>query len=80
MKMNFTIVTDTGANLPENIIEENDILVLSLSFFVDDKEYYSYEPGKKTDLSEFYKMMRCMLDFLLGLVERFNPFLLRWRN
>ena len=58
MKMNFTIVTDTGANLPENIIEENDILVLSLSFFVDDKEYYSYEPGKKTDLSEFYKMMR----------------------
>jgi len=58
MKMNFAIVTDTGANLPENIIEENDILVLSLSFFVDDKEYYSYEPGKKTDLSEFYKMMR----------------------
>ncbi len=58
MKMNFAIVTDTGANLPENIIEENEILVLSLSFFVDEKEYYSYEPGKKTDLSEFYKMMR----------------------
>ena len=56
--MNFAIVTDTGANLPENLIEENEILVLSLSFFVDEKEYYSYEPGKKTDLSEFYKMMR----------------------
>ena len=38
MKMNFAIVTDTGANLPENIIEENDILVLSLSCFVDVKE------------------------------------------
>ncbi|MBQ1393974.1 MAG: DegV family protein, partial [Lachnospiraceae bacterium] len=56
--MSFAIVTDTGANLPEEMIEKNELLVLSLSFFVDDQEYYSYEPGKKTDLANFYKMMR----------------------
>lgn len=58
MNMSFAIVTDTGANLPEEMIEKNELLVLSLSFFVDDQEYYSYEPGKKTDLANFYKMMR----------------------
>lgn len=56
--MNFEIITDTGANLPEEIIEKNGIHMLSLSFFVDGEEYYSYEKGKKTDLSAFYGMMR----------------------
>ena len=56
--MSFEIVTDTGANLPEEMIEKNQILILSLSFFVDEKEYYSYEKGKTTDLGKFYAMMR----------------------
>lgn len=56
--MKFEIMTDTCANLPENIVEKHNLHMLSLSFLVDDKEYYSYEEGKTTDLTAFYEMMR----------------------
>ena len=67
--MSFEIVTDSAANLPEEMIEQYGIHVLSLSFFVDDKEYYSYEPGKKTDLSSFYEMMRQKKEIRTSLVN-----------
>lgn len=67
--MSFEIVTDTGANLPEEMIEKNQILILSLSFFVDEKEYYSYEKGKTTDLGKFYAMMREKKDIRTSLVN-----------
>lgn len=67
--MKFEIVTDSCANLPEDIIEENNVHVLSLSFFVDGKEYFSYEKGKKTDLSEFYRMMRDKKEITTSLVN-----------
>lgn len=56
--MSFAIMTDSSANLPENIIDSLDISVLSLSFRVGEKEYKSYEKGKVTDLKQFYDMMR----------------------
>lgn len=67
--MNFEIVTDTCANLPENMIEDNNIHMLSLSFFVDGKEYFSYEKGKQTDLAEFYRMMREKKEITTSLVN-----------
>lgn len=67
--MKFEIVTDSCANLPEDIIEENNVHVLSLSFFVDGKEYFSYEKGKKTDLAEFYRMMRDKKEITTSLVN-----------
>lgn len=67
--MSFEIVTDTGANLPDEMIEKNNLLVLSLSFFVDGKEYYSYEPGKATDLGKFYAMMRERKEIRTSLVN-----------
>lgn len=67
--MNFEIVTDSCANLSEDILEENQIRVLSLSFFVEGKEYYSYEPGKQTDLSAFYQMMREKKEITTSLVN-----------
>lgn len=67
--MNFEIITDTCANLPESIIEENNVHVLSLSFFVDGKEYFSYEKGKETDLAEFYRMMRDKKEITTSLVN-----------
>jgi len=67
--MSFEIVTDTGANLPENIIEENNIHMLTLSFMVDGKEYFSYEKGKTTDLKEFYRMMREKKNITTSLVN-----------
>lgn len=56
--MSYEILTDTGANLTDELIEKFGIQVMSLVFVVDGKEYKSYEKGKKTDLSKFYVMMR----------------------
>ncbi len=56
--MSFVIVTDTSANLPEEIIEKYGIEIASLSYFINDVEYKGYEKGKKTDLKGFYTKMR----------------------
>lgn len=56
--MSYVIVTDSAANLPEELYEQFGITVLSLSFHVDGKEYKSYQKGKVTDLKQFYSMMR----------------------
>lgn len=58
MTQNYDIITDTSANLPEEIINKFGIKIISLSFFVKSVEYQSYEEGKKTDLAQFYTMMR----------------------
>ena len=55
---NYVIVTDTSANLPEELIDRFGFKVLSFSFLVNGVEYLSYEEGKKTDLTKFYDMMR----------------------
>ncbi len=56
--MSFAIVTDSSSNLTEEIIDEFDLAVLPLTFMVDGEEYRSYLKGEKTDLSQFYRMMR----------------------
>lgn len=56
--MSYVIVTDSAANMPEDMIEKYNIHVLSLSFLVDGKEFYGYVKGQTTDLSQFYGMMR----------------------
>ena len=57
-RMNFEIVTDSSCNLPDELIEKYQLNILSLVFYVAGKEYESYVPGKKTDLKQFYTMMR----------------------
>jgi DegV family protein with EDD domain len=56
--MNFEIVTDSSANLPDELIEKYDLHILSLLYHVGDLEFESYEKGKKTDLTDFYARMR----------------------
>lgn len=56
--MSFEIVTDSSCNLPEELIDRYRLHILSLMFRVSNKEYYSYEKGKITDLKQFYTMMR----------------------
>ena len=56
--MSCAIVTDSSSNLPEDIIDQHDLTVLPLTFMVDGEEYRSYLKGEKTDLSQFYTMMR----------------------
>ena len=56
--MSFAIVTDSSSNLTEEIIDRFDLSVLPLTFMVDGEEYRSYLKGEKTDLAQFYTMMR----------------------
>lgn len=56
--MSFAIVTDSSANLPDNIIEQYNLYILSLLYRIGDSEYVSYIKGIKTDLTEFYQRIR----------------------
>lgn len=56
--MDFELVTDSSCNLTESMIEDFGIHILPLIFTVDNVEYQSYLKGEKTDLKQFYTMMR----------------------
>ena len=56
--MDFEIVTDSSANLTDDIIEEFGLHILSLTYLYDGEEHLCYDPNVKTDLAEFYAMMR----------------------
>ncbi|MDO5292114.1 MAG: DegV family protein [bacterium] len=56
--MSYAIITDSSANLPEAMIDEFDLHILSLVFRIKDKEYYGYVKGETTDLAQFYTRMR----------------------
>lgn len=56
--MSYQIVTDSSCNLPEDLIEELNLEVLPLTFMVDEVQYQSFLKGEKTDLKQFYTMMR----------------------
>ena len=58
MGYSFEIVTDSTANLPEEMIEKYGLSILSLSFIVEGKEYKGYVKGETMDLNRFYGMMR----------------------
>ena len=51
----FKLVTDTSADLPREYLEQNDIVVLSLAYIIDDKTYTWENP---MDEHEFYSKMR----------------------
>lgn len=56
--MNYKIVTDSSANLTDELIIKHDIEVISLIFRVGDKEQYSFIKGKETNIKQYYEMMR----------------------
>lgn len=58
--MDFEIVTDSCCNLLEDMIDDFGIHVIPLTFMVDgeDEVYQSYLKGERTDLKQFYTMMR----------------------
>lgn len=56
--MSFEIVTDSSCNLTEEMIDDFDLHILPLTFMIDGDQYQSYLKGEKTDLKQFYTMMR----------------------
>ena len=58
MTMSFELVTDSCCNLTEETIDRYGLHVLTFMADGEDTVYQSYLKGEKTDLSQFYKMMR----------------------
>ena len=56
--MNYVLLTDSCANLPDDIIRRYDIRIISLRFRDGDQEYKSHEDGVTRDVTEFYQRMR----------------------
>lgn len=56
--MSFEIVTDSSSNLTEDMIDDFGLHILPLTFMIDGEQYQSYLKGEKTDLKQFYTMMR----------------------
>ncbi len=56
--MGYRILTDSSCNLPEEMIDDLDLTIFPLTFMIDDVQYQSYLKGEKTDLKQFYTMMR----------------------
>ena len=56
--MSFEIVTDSCCNLTEDMIDELGVHILPLTFIIDGEQYQSYLKGEKTDLKQFFTMMR----------------------
>lgn len=67
--MEYTIVTDSTANLPDTMIDKYQVEVLSLNYYVDGKEYKGYQKGEATDLARFYTMMREKKEIVTSLVN-----------
>lgn len=55
---NYTILTDSSCNLPDDYIAKYQLDILSLRYMSDSEEFLSYVPGEKTDLTTFYREMR----------------------
>ena len=56
--MAYEIVTDSSCNLLEEMIDDFGLHILPLTFMIDGVQYQSYLKGEKTDLKQFYTMMR----------------------
>lgn len=56
--MAYQIVTDSACNLTEEMIDEFGLEILPLTFMVDGVQHQSYLKGEKTDLKQFYTIMR----------------------
>lgn len=65
----FEIMTESTANLPDEIIEKYHLHILPLVFIVDNKEYKGYEKENPTDFSLFYQMMRDRKEIKTSLVN-----------
>ena len=54
----FTILTDSSADLGDDLVREMDIQVLPLSFTIQDKTYHNYPDNRELDPHVFYQMLR----------------------
>lgn len=68
--MSYKIITDSCANLTYGQIKEYGVEVISLKYFVNDKDYYSYIKGQEIDFSDAYRILRAKGNITTSLVNR----------
>ena len=68
MAYDYVVVTDSTANLPEDMIEKYELEILSLNYYIDGEEHKGYIKGEKTDMAPFYSMMRQKKEITTSLV------------
>ena len=68
MAYDYVIVTDSTANLPEDMIEKYELEILSLNYYIDGEEHKGYIKGEKIDMAPFYSMMRQKKEITTSLV------------
>ena len=56
--MSFALFTDSSANLPQHVLEQCGIQVVSLTYRVGDREYPCYAPNEPFDSETFYASMK----------------------
>jgi len=56
--MSYKIVTDSCANLPDNIYDDLDIQVIGMEFIIDGEPHLSYVKGRDNNLQKYYQMLR----------------------
>lgn len=54
----YVIITDSSANLTDELIAKYDLDILPLTYMLNGEEHLGYEKGKPSDLPAFYKAMR----------------------
>lgn len=68
-KWNFEIMTDSAANLSKEMVEQQELSILSLTYTVDGIEYKGYEKGKEISAAPVYDMMRKQKEIQTSLVN-----------
>lgn len=69
VKWSFEIMTDSTANLPGNLIREQKLSILSLTYMAGGVEYKGYEEGKERSAVSVYRMMRDKVEIRTSLVN-----------
>ena len=54
----FVILTDSSADLSENMAQQLDVRVLPLSFLLDERAYHNYPDNREMDPHVFYERLR----------------------
>ncbi len=69
-KMQYQIVTDSCANLNATQIQEYDVKVMSLRYYIGEEEYEGYVEGQDPDYSDVYRRLREKEKITTSLVAR----------
>ena len=68
--MGYRIITDSCANLTDGQIESYGVKILSMKYYIGDKQFDSYIEGVPTNYEETYRRLRAKEKITTSLVDR----------